>query len=72
MVKRHNLYIRQGNKRYIRNPQLKELSFVEKLWGNEESMKDIGGTYLFPKEKWKCFIENGLSNGWKELLLPYL
>lgn len=55
MVKRHNLYIRRGNKVYIRNPQLKELSFVEKLWGNEESMKDIGGTYLFPKEKWEMF-----------------
>lgn len=55
MDQKNNLYIRRGNKIYIRNPKLEELSFVEKLWGNEKNMKDIGGTYFFPKEKWEMF-----------------
>ncbi|MBU5455105.1 GNAT family N-acetyltransferase [Caproiciproducens sp. MSJ-32] len=57
MDKKYNLYIRRGNKVYIRNPEFKELSFVEKLWGCEENMKDIGGAYSFPKKKWEMFYK---------------
>lgn len=51
------LYKREGNNIYIKNPSIEELSFVENLWGNIKNMNNIGGTYYFPKEKWTMFYK---------------
>ena len=51
------LYKREGNKIYIKNPNIEELSFVEKLWGNINNMNNVGGVYKFPKEKWAMFYK---------------
>lgn len=52
-----NLYRRNGKNVYIKQPSFEELSFVSKLWGDEETMAEIGGTYVFPKEKWGMFYK---------------
>ena len=36
-----------GKDVYIKQPEFEELEFVSKLWGDEETMKDIGGTFNF-------------------------
>lgn len=50
-------YKREGNNIYIKSPDIDELSFVEKLWGNIENMNTVGGVYSFPKEKWDMFYK---------------
>ena len=51
------LYKREGNKVYIKQPNIEELSFVEKLWGNINNMNNVGKTYAFPKDKWEMFYK---------------
>ena len=53
----NGLYRRNGKKVYIKQPEYKELEFVSKLWSDEETMKDIGGTFSFPKSKWEMFYK---------------
>lgn len=57
MRKTVNLYRRNGKNVYIKQPNFEELSFVSKLWGDEETMAEIGGTYIFPEEKWGMFYK---------------
>lgn len=52
-----NLYRRNGKKVYIKQPNFKELAFVEGLWGHKETMVDIGGTYNFTRDKWDAFYK---------------
>lgn len=52
-----NLYRRNGKSVYIKQPSFEELSFVAKLWGDEETMSEIGGAYIFPREKWEMFYK---------------
>lgn len=52
-----DLYRRNGKNVYIKQPNFEELSFVAKLWGDEETMADIGGAYIFPREKWEMFYK---------------
>lgn len=56
-----NLYRRNGKKVYIKQPEFNELEFVAKLWGDEETMADIGGAYLFPEERWEMFYKKMVS-----------
>lgn len=51
------LYRRDGNNVYIKQPYLEELSFVEQLWGNINNMNNVGKIYSFPKEKWEVFYK---------------
>ncbi|GAB6169734.1 hypothetical protein JCM1393_21940 [Clostridium carnis] len=57
MKEKVSLYRRNGKNIYIKQPEFEELSFVEKLWGDEETMSEIGGAYLFPKERWEMFYK---------------
>ena len=55
MIDTKGRYRRNGKDVYIKQPEFEELEFVSKLWGDEETMKDIGGVFNFPKEKWSNF-----------------
>ncbi|MGG7176481.1 GNAT family N-acetyltransferase [Clostridium paraputrificum] len=50
-------YRRNGKNVYIKQPELKELDFVSKLWADEETMKEIGGVFNFPESKWDMFYK---------------
>lgn len=52
-----DLYRRNGKKVYIKQPDFEELEFVANLWSHEETMAEIGGAYVFPKEKWEMFYK---------------
>lgn len=62
MIDTKGRYRRNGKDVYIKQPEFEELEFVSKLWGDEETMKDIGGVFNFPKEKW--------SNFYKKMVYP--
>lgn len=62
MIDTKGRYRRNGKDVYIKQPEFEELEFVSKLWGDEETMKDIGGTFNFSKEKW--------SNFYKKMIYP--
>lgn len=47
MIQKRNCYRREGRKVYIRTPYLEELGYTEKLWGDMESMTDVGKTISF-------------------------
>ena len=49
MIQKRNCYRREGRKVYIRTPYLEELGYTEKLWGDMESMTDVGKTISFPR-----------------------
>lgn len=51
------LYRRNGKKVYIKQPEYEELEFVSSLWKDEETMKDIGGVFNFPRNKWEMFYK---------------
>lgn len=57
MSEKNNLYRRNGKKVYIKQPDFNELAFVAKLWGDEETMSEIGGAYLFPEDRWDMFYK---------------
>lgn len=50
-------YRRNGKKIYIKQPEYKELNFVSKLWSDEETMRDVGGVFHFPENKWEMFYK---------------
>lgn len=50
-------YRRDGKKVYIKQPTYEELEFVANLWADKETMKDIGGIFRFPEEKWRMFYK---------------
>lgn len=54
---KRNCYRREGRKIYIRTPRLEELSYTEKLWGDMDSMTDVGKTVSFPSYKWDGFYK---------------
>ncbi len=62
MIDTKGRYRRNGKDVYIKQPEFEELEFVSKLWGDRETMKDIGGIFNFPKEKW--------SNFYKKMVYP--
>ena len=62
MIDTKGRYRRNGKDVYIKQPEFEELEFVSKLWGDKETMKDIGGVFNFPKEKW--------SNFYKKMVYP--
>ena len=55
MLYSDGLYMREGKRIYIKQPILEELEFVASLWSDEETMKDIGGVFSFPRSKWEGF-----------------
>lgn len=57
MSEEKNLFRRNGKNVYIKSPEFHELSYVAKLWSDEETMKDIGGVYKFPEGKWEMFYK---------------
>ncbi|MDS0526391.1 GNAT family N-acetyltransferase [Clostridium sp. SHJSY1] len=50
-------YRRNGKNIYIKQPDYKDFVFISRLWSDEETMKDIGGTFKFPEEKWEMFYK---------------
>ncbi|WP_400242153.1 GNAT family N-acetyltransferase [Niallia sp. JL1B1071] len=40
-----------GEKVYIKQPEWKELGFVEWLWADKDTMKDVGGTVKFNESR---------------------
>jgi 8-oxo-dGTP pyrophosphatase MutT (NUDIX family)/RimJ/RimL family protein N-acetyltransferase len=42
---------RYGKLVYIKQPDFCELEYVSELWNDEETMRDVGGTILFPEDK---------------------
>ncbi len=62
MIDTKGRYRRNGKNVYIKQPEFKELEFVSKLWGDSDTMNEIGGTFDFPKEKW--------SNFYKKMIYP--
>ncbi|MBE6048976.1 MAG: GNAT family N-acetyltransferase [Clostridium sp.] len=50
-------YRRNGKNIYIKQPDYNELSFVSRLWSDEETMKDVGGVFNFPESKWEMFYK---------------
>ncbi|PWX66041.1 GNAT family N-acetyltransferase [Clostridium perfringens] len=61
MIQKRNCYRREGRKVYIRTPYLEELGYTEKLWGDMESMTDVGKTISFPRYKWDSFYKKMVS-----------
>ena len=57
MINGKGNYRRNGKKVYIKQPQYKDLAFVQRLWSDEETMRDIGGTFAFTEEKWEMFYK---------------
>lgn len=45
------LYKSLGKKVYIKQPEWKELGFVEWLWADKDTMKDVGGTVEFNESR---------------------
>lgn len=54
---REGLYRRNGKKVYIKQPEYNELKFVQELWGDKDTMKDIGGVFNFSENKWEMFYK---------------
>lgn len=54
---------REGKLVYIKKPQFYELTYVKKLWADEETMKDVGGALDFPKEKWDSWYKKMIEPG---------
>lgn len=50
-------YRRNGKNIYIKQPDYKDFTFISRLWSDEETMKDIGGIFNFPEDKWKMFYK---------------
>lgn len=57
VVKNGILYRRDGRLVYIKQPEYKELSYVKKLWADINTMRDVGGTFQFPEDKWETFYK---------------
>lgn len=55
------LYRRDGKLVYIKQPQFEELHYIKELWADYETMKDAGGIFNFPKEKWELFYKKMVS-----------
>lgn len=55
-------YRRNGKNIYIKQPDFDELQFVADLWADKDTMKDIGGAFIFEKSKWELF--------YKKMVLP--
>ena len=61
MIEKRLCYRREGRKIYIRTPKLEELKYTEKLWGDVDSMRDVGKTISFPQYKWDSFYKKMVS-----------
>ncbi|MDZ5252912.1 GNAT family N-acetyltransferase [Clostridium sp. LIBA-8841] len=61
MIEKRNCYRREGRKVYIRTPYLEELSYTERLWGDMDSMTDVGKIISFPRYKWDSFYKKMVS-----------
>lgn len=74
MLNNKELYRRNGKRIYIKQPRLEELEFVSRLWGDEETMRDIGGVFKFNKDKWEAFYKKMIypSDGKNFYCLIYL
>ena len=74
MLYSDGLYMREGKRIYIKQPILEELEFVASLWSDEETMKDIGGVFSFPRSKWEGFYKKMVypSDGKNFYCLVYL
>ena len=74
MLHSDGLYMREGKRIYIKQPILEELGFVASLWSDEETMKDIGGIFSFPRSKWEGFYKKMVypSDGKNFYCLVYL
>lgn len=57
------IYRRNGKKIYIKQPEISEFSFVSKLWGDYDTMKDIGGVYEISESKWEMFYNKMVYPG---------
>lgn len=51
------LYRRDGKLVYIKQPEFSELNYIKELWSDYETMKDVGGTFEFSREKWELFYK---------------
>lgn len=51
------LYRRDGKLVYIKQPEFSELDYIRELWSDYETMKDVGGTFEFSREKWELFYK---------------
>lgn len=54
-------YRRDGKRVYIKRPSLQELEYTEKLWGDLETMADVGRVIDFPESKWESFYKKMIS-----------
>lgn len=61
MEKCNGLYRRDGKLVYIKQPEVNELNFIKELWSDYETMKDVGGTFELPEEKWELFYKKMIS-----------
>ncbi|UCG60745.1 MAG: GNAT family N-acetyltransferase [Candidatus Zixiibacteriota bacterium] len=52
-----------GKTVYLRKPTVDELSFIEWLWSDEKSMKEVGGPIIMPKEKLLSWYEKMVNPG---------
>jgi RimJ/RimL family protein N-acetyltransferase len=52
-----NSFRKDGKSVYIKQPEFGELDYVEELWSDEETMKDVGGIIPFPIERRKPWYE---------------
>lgn len=50
-------YRRNGKNIYIKQPEYKDYIFISKLWSDEETMRDIGGAFEFPENRWEIFYK---------------
>ena len=57
------IYRRNGKLIYIKQPEISEFNFISKLWADEETMRDIGGTYDFSEDKWENFYDKMVYPG---------
>lgn len=55
------LYRRDGRLVYIKQPEYEELNYVKKLWSDIDTMRDVGGTFQFPEERWQSFYKKMVS-----------
>lgn len=54
-------YRRDGKKVYIKRPSMQELEYTQKLWGDLETMADVGRVVDFPEYKWESFYKKMIS-----------
>lgn len=56
-------FIKEGQLIYLKSPDFNELDEVAKLWSDEATMKEVGGTVVFKKERYQDWYQRMINPG---------